>query len=155
LELNKNMTLSWQFKSFLELNTIELYQIMALRQKVFIVEQKDIYLDADGKDLAACHLMGTDDDKLIAYARIIFPENNQTLSFGRVIVDKDYRGTGLARILIQQILDYLQNSEYANCPIKISAQAYLINLYQYFGFKTTGEIYLDGTISHIDMMLDR
>lgn len=153
------MTISWTYQSFSELKNTELYEILALRQKIFIVEQQDIYLDADSKDLNAIHLMGYDDDadkKIIAYARIIFPdaENNHqnTASFGRVIVDKSYRGIGLAKILIQYILDYLQNSDYSKYPVKISAQIYLIDFYKSFGFKTLGETYLDGTIEHIDMI---
>ncbi len=153
------MTISWAYKSFAELKAPELYEILALRQKVFIVEQQDIYLDADGKDLNAVHLMGYDDKvdkKIIAYARIIFPDieslQRNTTSFGRVIVDKTYRGMGLAKKLIQQILDYLQDSAYSKYPIKISAQRYLIDFYKSFGFDAVDEIYLDGTIEHIDMM---
>ncbi len=153
------MTISWTHKSFAELQNTELYEILALRQKVFIIEQQDIYLDTDGQDLSAIHLMGYDSaagKKIIAYARIIFPdaENKQqnTTRFGRVIVDKSYRGNGLAKTLIQKTLEYLQNSTYSKCPIKISAQIYLIDFYKSFGFNTLGEIYLDGTIEHIDMM---
>lgn len=157
------MNIFWAFKPFSELNLTELYQILALRQKVFMLEQQDIYLDADGKDLNAIHVVGYSDNgnadkRIIAYARIIFPESNQNqqniVSFGRVIVDKAHRGNGLAKILIQQILDYLKkDGVYSVCPIKISAQAYLIDFYKNFGFETLGEIYLDGTIPHIDMIL--
>jgi ElaA protein len=155
------MTISWANKSFAELTLIELYEILALRQKVFMIEQQDIYLDADGKDINAIHLIAYSDGdedlekKIIAYARIILPDaknNLETTSFGRVIVDKNHRGTGLAKNLIQQVLGYLRNSIYAKYPIKISAQAYLINFYKKFGFETVGEIYLDGTIEHIDMI---
>ena len=152
------VTISWAHKLFAELKNIELYEILALRQKVFIVEQQDIYLDADGKDLNAVHLMGYDDDankKITAYARIVFPDSastQNTTSFGRVIVDKSYRGIKLGKRLIEQVLEYLQSSDYSKYPIKISAQTYLIDFYKSFGFESVGEIYLDGTIEHIDMV---
>jgi ElaA protein len=147
------MTISWQFKIFSALDTAEIYEILALRQKVFILEQKDIYLDADGKDIEAVHLSGADQNKLIAYARIILPFNSdkeKSVSFGRVIVD--YRGRGLAQTLIQKIFNYLHESIYAAYPVKISAQVYLKNFYESLGFEAISGIYLDGTIPHIDMI---
>ena len=57
---------------FNQLTVNDLYDIMALRQKVFIIEQNCPYLDADGKDLSAMHLMGRDNDgELVAYTRLL------------------------------------------------------------------------------------
>lgn len=142
----------WKLQLFSELNTSEVYQILALRQQVFIVEQQDIYLDVDGKDLNATHVSGYDGKNLIAYARILYPTQENYVSFGRVIVDKAYRGKGLGKVLIEQILTHLQNGDYKNIPLKISAQTYLRGFYENFGFKPIGEIYLDGTIPHVDMV---
>jgi len=152
------MTISWAHKSFDELKNTELYEILALRQEVFIIEQRCFYLDADGIDINAVHLIGYDDDadkKIIAYARIMFPDADNLqnyVKFGRVLVDKSYRAMKLGKLLIQQILDYLQNSTYTEYPIKISAQTYLIDFYKSFGFKPQDEIYLDAEIPHIDMI---
>ena len=41
--------MNWLFKEFEQLSLGELYDIMALRQEVFVVEQDCPYLDADGK----------------------------------------------------------------------------------------------------------
>ena len=47
---------------FYKLNLDEFYASMALRQEVFVVEQDCPYLDADGKDQEAWHVMGWDED---------------------------------------------------------------------------------------------
>ena len=51
--------MEWVLKKFHELTLDELYAILELRSKVFIVEQNCIYNDPDGKDQVAWHLMGT------------------------------------------------------------------------------------------------
>jgi ElaA protein len=145
---------SWQWKNFDGLTTLELYAILALRAAVFIVEQQDTYQDVDGKDIAAWHLCGySSTNKLIAYARLIFPSvNNQPVNFGRVIVKQDYRGKGLAKELVLHILDKIQQSKFKNCLIEISAQAYLKEFYRVFGFHQQGGPYYDGKILHIQMV---
>src|SRR6187431_2327383 len=65
--------MEWSLKKFHELTIDELYTILQLRSKVFIVEQHCIYNDVDGKDQLAWHLMGTEDGHLIAYTRILPP----------------------------------------------------------------------------------
>ena len=45
-------------KKFEKLSVYELYDIMALRAEVFVVEQNCPYQDADGKDLDGWHLLG-------------------------------------------------------------------------------------------------
>lgn len=52
------MNLKFYCKHFSELTIYELYNIMALRQEIFSVEQNCAYLDADGKDLNGFHLLG-------------------------------------------------------------------------------------------------
>jgi ElaA protein len=59
-------------------------------------------------------------------------------NFGRVIVKQDYRGKGIAKELVQHILDKIQQSEFKNCPIEISTQAYLKEFYRVFGFHQQG-----------------
>lgn len=50
----------WQIKPFAALSVSELYAIMALRQRVFVVEQVAAYLDADGYDDVAEHVFAWD-----------------------------------------------------------------------------------------------
>lgn len=46
----------WKIKSFEELTRKELYEILKIRQEVFVVRQTCYYLDADGADEHAVHV---------------------------------------------------------------------------------------------------
>ena len=141
-------------KPFYELSLDELYALMALRQEVFVVEQDCPYLDADGKDQNAWHMMGFDkNEKLIACARIasrgVFYENYA--SIGRIVSAPSVRGKGVGKKLIYACLEEVEKL-FQKQPIKISAQCYLIRFYESFGFETTGEEYLEDNIPHIAMI---
>ena len=70
--------LRWKCHHFSELTTEELHQCMALRQEVFILEQRCFYLDADHFDSDAYHLRVVEEkgkhSKLIAYLRLYFDQ---------------------------------------------------------------------------------
>ncbi|MBV6442989.1 MAG: GNAT family N-acetyltransferase [Haliscomenobacteraceae bacterium CHB4] len=140
---------------FGQLTPFELYDIMALRQEVFIVEQNCPYLDADGKDLASWHLMGRNEaDHLICYTRLL-PEGvsyKGYVSIGRVVSSPSARGTGAGRILMQRSIEMCRHL-FGNQPIKIGAQSYLVKFYESFGFQSTGEEYLEDGIPHTKMIL--
>lgn len=141
-------------KSFSELTIDELYEIMVLRQEVFVVEQDCPYLDADGKDQDAWHLMGFDkNEKLIAYSRIvprgISYENYP--SIGRIVSSPAVRGKGIGKKLISASLE-ATDKLFEDQRVKISAQCYLMKFYESFGFEAIGEEYLEDNIPHITMI---
>lgn len=149
---------TWHCKSFSQLNTNELYAILQARQSVFIIEQTCLYADIDQLDLHCYHLFFStvNDDKtatIHAYLRIVPPGIAYTeASLGRVLVSKDSRNQGLAKILINKGLEELKQL-YPQQPIKIAAQNYLLAFYQSLGFSKISDIYLDDGIEHIDMIL--
>lgn len=146
------MQLRWQLSTFNELTQLDLYRILQLRNQIFIVEQNDIYLDPDDKDLVAFHLIAWDKDSIAAYARILPPESTGGfVSFGRVAVAETHRGAGIAQELIKRVLDKIV-LEFPHHPVKIAAQSYLIKFYERFGFQIKGEEFLEGTIPHIYMV---
>ena len=59
--------INFDFKTFQELSKTEVYDLLALRFEVFVLEQHCFYLDPDGKDMDAIHLLGVEDNKLVAY----------------------------------------------------------------------------------------
>ncbi len=140
---------------FNALTPAELYEIMALRQEVFIVEQQCAYLDADGKDPQSWHLMGRDaSGKLIVYTRLLpvglaYPEY---MSIGRVVSSPSVRGTGAGRTLMAESIDRCRQL-FGSGPIKIGAQSYLLKFYESFGFRSTGEEYLEDGIPHTKMVI--
>lgn len=146
----------YQCKSFEELSVTELYEILKIRQEVFIVEQDCVYLDNDDKDQDAWHLLGSDEKGSIqSYARLLpkgisYPGH---ASIGRVLTTSAVRGTGEGKQLMQKSIELTQ-SLYPGQPIKISAQCYAIRFYESVGFKAIGEEYLEDDIPHIAMILD-
>lgn len=150
--MNKKFT--FKCLSFETLNNKALYDIMNLRQSVFIVEQQCAYLDADGKDIPAHHLLCYDDFGLAAYARLL-PKGisyDHYTSIGRVVSASRVRRTGAGRQLMATAIAETQRL-YGNTPIKISAQSYLLAFYQSFGFEAEGETYLEDDIPHNAMIL--
>lgn len=139
----------WATKKFNELSNKELFDIYKLRTAVFVVDQQRIYQEVDDNDLNSLHVFKYVDDKLVAYARI-FLENNH-VTFGRVVTDPDFRGTGLGKELINIVLD---NSKkyFDNQKIEIEAQTYVEGFYKLFGFESIGEPFLFNHTPHIKMI---
>lgn len=147
------MQIDWSFKAFSELNIHELYDMMVLRQEVFIVEQDCPYMDADGKDQQSHHLLGYDESgSIIAYLRLVAPGiSYKEISFGRIVTSSKLRGKGVGKLLMEE---GIRQSEllYGKTANRISAQSYLIPFYQSFGFETIGEEYLEDDIPHTEML---
>jgi len=142
----------WETRSFKNLDVPTLYAILKIRQEVFVVEQNCPYLDADGLDQQADHLFArSDTGKLLAYARVFLPTAAQPYSrIGRVLSAGNKRGSGLGKQLMQRALDYTQQHA-PEAPVRLSAQTYLRDFYNAFGFVEIGEEYLEDDIPHIDM----
>jgi ElaA protein len=142
---------NWAIKRFDELTLDELYNILQLRNEVFIVEQNCVYKDPDGKDQSAWHLMAIEDDKLIAYTRILPPGvsyNNPAI--GRVVTSSSKRRSGLGRELMKRSIEACEKL-FGKTSITLSAQVYLEDFYKSLGFIVAGEEYLEDGIPHIKM----
>lgn len=152
------MNILFTVKKFDELNLYELYEIMKLRQEVFVVEQNCPYLDADGIDLKSYHcLLKNTNDELLAYTRIIAEgiAYQGYSSIGRVVSSPSVRGTGIGKFLMEKTILSSKEILGTNFPIKIGAQTYLLRFYESFGFVSTGEEYLEDGIPHTKMVLSR
>lgn len=143
--------INFKWYSFSQLSLMQLYEILATRASVFVVEQACPYLDPDGKDIAAFHLIGTVNKSLVAYLRLIPPdETKDYLIFGRIITAKSARKNGYGKKLMEELISYCDN-HYPGVAIKCSAQYYLKNFYESFGFTAFGDIYNEDDIPHIAM----
>lgn len=146
------MNINWEFKNFSELTLESLYDIMRLRQEVFILEQNCPYLDADGKDIHSYHLLGYLNSELVAYLRLVMPGiSYDELSFGRILTSKKIRGNGVGKLLMEEGIKQ-SKIIFGNIPNRISAQKYLKKFYNEFGFKEIGKEYLEDGIPHIEMI---
>ncbi|WP_417871223.1 GNAT family N-acetyltransferase [Winogradskyella sp.] len=140
-----------QTKTFNQLNTTELYDLLQLRSEVFVVEQDCVYQDIDGKDNKALHILGYNDDKLVSYTRIFKAGDYfEEASIGRVVVKENQRQYGFGYDIMKASIEAI-NRHYKTSEIRISAQTYLIKFYNNLGFKAVGEEYLEDGIPHIAM----
>lgn len=141
-----------QIKTFDDLSVMELYDLLKLRSEVFVVEQECIYLDIDGKDDKALHVLGISEGKIVAYSRI-FKAGDYFMSpsIGRVVVAKSHRKKGYAKIMMKAAMEYIFNS-LKEGKIELSAQTYLSRFYTELGFKIVGEAYLEDGIPHRKMI---
>ena len=146
--------LQWQYTAFSGLTLLELYEIMALRQLVFVVEQNCPFLDADGYDPSAKHLIGRRDGKMVAYARVLPPGVKYAeYSIGRLVVDPPARKLGLGRTAMREAMRRIALAN-GPVPIRIQAQQYLADtLYKPLGFEPITGVYHEDGIPHVDMLV--
>lgn len=139
--------------SFDELTNVQLYDILKLRQDVFIIEQHCIYPDIDEFDKKASHFLIYEHEELVAYSRIFAPDikYNTETSIGRIIVSQKKRGGSLGKTLIKKSINYCITN-YPNSDIRIEAQAKLKNYYSELGFIEDSEVYLVDGIDHLQMI---
>jgi len=142
----------WKIKSFEEITTSELYEILKARVNVFVVEQNCPYPDLDDYDQQALHLWAEQDQKVVAYCRIFnkgikYPET----SIGRVLTTEKGRGKSFGKQLIQYAVEIIEN-RFHTSEIRISAQDYLLRFYSGFGFEDTGKKYLEDNLPHTEML---
>ena len=140
-------------KYFDALTARETYDLLQLREEVFQIEQNCIYKDIDDKDRQCWHLLMYKDDELVAYARLV-PDKisyDGYVSIGRVVSKPIYRKEGYGRKVMEEAMQQMKKL-FDNTPIKISAQAYLQNFYESFGFEKVSEPYMEDDIPHIAMI---
>lgn len=142
-----------EIKPFNALTLDELYALLRMRSEIFVVEQQCIYLDLDGKDTQALHVLGWKGSELCGYCRVFRPGDYfEEASIGRVAVPSRFRGNGYGARLMEFTIQAIQKDMGA-CPIAISAQAYLQRFYEDLGFQPEGELYKEDGIPHIRMVL--
>lgn len=140
-------------KTFDQLTTQELYDILQLRNEIFVVEQDCVYQDVDGKDQKALHVLGFKNETLVAYTRLFKSGDYfKQANIGRVAVSKNERnhkyGYDIMNVSIKTVKEVFNET-----IIIISAQTYLITFYNNLGFKEVGEEYLEDGIPHVAMVI--
>lgn len=141
------------FKNFDELTNRELYEVLRLRQEVFVLEQTCLYPDIDNADQECIHALAYDGDAITGYLRILPPGIVfDTIAVGRVLVSMNARKNGIARQMVSETISYIKDVLHEE-HIKLSAQQYLIKFYESLGFRIISDGYLEDGIPHIDMEL--
>ncbi|HMO31900.1 MAG TPA: GNAT family N-acetyltransferase [Lacibacter sp.] len=144
--------MNWILKPFTALTPPELYELLRLRNEVFVVEQNCVFQDADNKDQSAWHLLGRDAAGVLqAYCRVLPPGiSYREASIGRVVTATAVRNTGAGRELMREAIAACTRL-FGPGTLKIGAQLYLEGFYGSFGFVRVSDVYLEDGIEHIEM----
>ena len=139
-------------KKFDELTVHELYDILEVRNSVFVVEQNCPFHEVDGCDKEAYHVFLTDKDGIQAYLRVMDRGVSlKEVAIGRVLAVK--RRCGLATKVLEAGIRVAKEKFHAD-KIALHAEAYARSLYEKIGFYQTGEEFLEDNIPFIPMQLD-
>jgi len=131
-----------------ELTAAELYALLTLRTRVFVVEQRAPYPELDGQDLlpGTEHVWYPPTGEPQAYLRLL-REPAGGWRIGRVCTTRESRGTGLGARLMAAAMARIGDE-----PAVLDAQTYAADFYARFGFVPEGESYADEDgIEHITM----
>ncbi|MEX2520966.1 MAG: GNAT family N-acetyltransferase [Paracoccaceae bacterium] len=142
-----------EFKAFADLGGAEFHDLLKIRFDTFVLEQRSLYPEIDGRDPGALHALVWSGPEIVATLRILgLGAPDAPLSIGRIAVRADRRGAKLGRALVAAALFELE----ARAPgrtVTIGAQAHLEGFYERFGFRRSSAEYDDGGIPHIEMTL--
>ncbi|MCU4396363.1 GNAT family N-acetyltransferase [Acinetobacter junii] len=118
-----------------------------IRKQVFIIEQNIPEEEEwDDQDMISDHFVVYDQDQPIATARLL--QNN---SVGRVAVLKAYRGQGIGRMIMLEIIRQAHQQD--RTFLQLSSQVHAISFYEKLGFSIQGDAYDECGIPHIKMQL--
>ncbi|MFI5907463.1 GNAT family N-acetyltransferase [Dactylosporangium sp. NPDC051541] len=135
--------------TFASLSATDLYRFLRLRCEVFIVEQRSLYPELDGRDMEPSTLhvwVDAPDGSVAAYLRVL-SEPDGSARIGRVVTAAPSRGQGLAGRLMAAALERIGPER----PVVLDAQTVATGLYARFGFVVTGPAYDDEGIEHVPM----
>jgi ElaA protein len=151
--------LEWRWQAFADLTSVEVYETLAARSAVFVVEQNCVYADIDGLDMQAWHLSayGPAADAaaasapLAGYLRVLLPDaGDPDVRIGRVLTTAPFRGIGLGNAMLERALVHIR-AQWPGTPIRLHAQAHLQKFYGAFGFAPVSEIHDEDGIAHVWM----
>jgi ElaA protein len=130
---------------FGELTPAELYELLALRVRVFVVEQECAYQELDGLDARAAHVWTCGPSgEMAAYLRVV-DEGGGVTRLGRIVTAPEHRGTGAGAALVRAVLAGTAG------PVVIGAQVQAQAFYERLGFAVSGPGYDEDGIPHVPM----
>ena len=145
------------FKTLDQMSSREAFDLFRLRVDVFVAEQDCPFNELDDIDAAedTFHVLAYDNAGRLAGCARVYPEvadGKPRARFGRFVVAPFARGTGIGPEIVRKALAFTTRWP---GDVVIEAQTGLVGYYNRFGFNEEGEEFLDGTIPHIAMRLER
>ena len=142
--------MKFTIQHYKQISKNDLFDVLALRTKVFVVEQNCAYQELDENDKNSHHVFCKNNGTVVAVLRIYEDDSNGKILIGRVAVHEDYRNSGIAKQMMIDSLTFIKVN-FNNQMVYLSAQTYLVNFYVSLGFETNGEEFLEDGIPHIYM----
>jgi ElaA protein len=147
--------ITWESKRFRDCSADDVFEFSKLRTDIFFLEQQcnEEELDDWDRHPATDHLWARVNGRMIAYARVVRREvgdpidQGVTTSIGRVVVDKDFRGQGIASELVAKCVELTRGED-----VVLHAQDYVTELYARHGFVEFGEPFDEAGIVHRRML---
>ena len=134
-------------KTFNELSTRELYEILRARESVFLLEQNIVCQDKYRLDYEALHLFLTDADGAItAYMRAY--ADGHGVKLGRVLTLK--RGQGVGAALMREAIPAI-TAHFNTDKLYIHSQKHAEGFYARFGFVSSSEDFMEEGVPHVLM----
>ncbi|GAA4765725.1 GNAT family N-acetyltransferase [Actinomycetospora chibensis] len=129
---------------FDDLTPRDLYDLLALRVRVFVVEQECAFQELDGLDAEAEHVWTRGPaGEVVAYLRIL--ESGGETRIGRIVTAPEHRGTGAGAALVRVVLAEIEG------PVVLGAQVQAQGFYARLGFAVDGPGYDEDGIPHVPM----
>ncbi|PSW21800.1 GNAT family N-acetyltransferase [Photobacterium sanctipauli] len=120
-----------------------------IRRQVFVKEQAiPLELDLDGLDQGSYHALVTDQDSLVATARLTIDDSNQA-HMARVAVLAPYRGASVATWVIKAMMAFAREKNVES--IHIYAHHYLRCYYERLGYQYIKDAETVGSHQLIEM----
>ena len=143
------MEVKFIVKTFEELTTHDLYEIVRARQEIFLVEQKIICREFDGVDYDSLHCYLEQKGTVIAYLRAYLSDDGM-IHIGRVLTLE--HGKGLGRELMEKSYPEIRRV-FGDLPFTLHAQTQAEGFYEKMGFVTVSDEFLEEGIPHVTMVL--
>lgn len=134
-------------KSFSELRTQELYEILKLRFSIFVMEQRCFYLDPDGIDYDSIHVFLVEKSAIIGYARLFPEEETGIWHVGRVLTT--LHGKGIGRKLMEAVISEAERRDAK--LLRMESQLQAQGFYEKSGFSVCSDIFEEAGIPHVKM----
>ena len=122
--------------------------LYSIREVVFIQEQQvPASLERDEWDARSRHVLARDENQRpIACGRLL-PDGQ----IGRMAVLREWRGQGLGRAILQQLLNIAREHDYPH--VHVHSQTHALGFYEGFAFVPHGEEFMEAGIPHRHMTL--
>lgn len=126
----------------------ELEAAIELRREVFVGEQGVSEADEfDGREEECVHVLAVDDGRVVGCCRLL--PDGERVKLGRMVVASGRRREGIAAAMLAEA--DRQAAALGAALITLSAQTYVVSLYEQAGYEVTSGTFDEVGIEHVRM----